>query len=295
MIEICFNNLAAGYTYNSLASLETTSFVSSLYYRSDGVIACNATSFSTSSNRPLTRFQTCDVSVDLSDYIFSWTPAGALSDPTVIEPLMHATSTTTYNLETTNMVTGCKSNDETTLIVITNPFPIELLYFEAVPDHRFNKVDLNWITMSETNNNFFEIQRSENGVNWYAISQISGAGTSVEEKIYRSTDNQPLNGVSYYRLKQVDFDGVYTYSPIKAVQFNNQVLFSPNPTTGMVRLNVEANLTTDVELLDANGRLVYKESFRGSSSINFSHLPKGMYVLKTFASEKVTFDKLILK
>ena len=104
-----------------------------------------------------------------------------------------------------------------------------------------------------------------------------------------------MNGVSYYRLKQVDFDGVYTYSPIKAVQFNNQVLFSPNPTTGMVRLNVEANLTTDVELLDANGRLVYKESFRGSSSINFSHLPKGMYVLKTFASEKVTFDKLILK
>jgi len=295
VIEICFNNLSAGYTYNSLSSLETTSFVSSLYYRSDGVIACNATSFSTSSNRPLTRFQTCDVGVDISDYNFSWTPAGALSDPTVIEPLMHATATTTYNLETTNMVTGCKSNDVTTLIVITNPFPIELLYFDAIPDHRFNKVDLNWTTMSETNNNFFEIQRSENGMNWHSIAQISGAGTSVNEKNYTSTDNQPLHGVSYYRLKQVDFDGAQTFSPIQAVQFNNQISFSPNPTTGVVRLIAEEYLTTEVELLDANGRLVHKETLRGSSSINFSHLPKGMYVFKTFANEKVTFDKLILK
>ena len=175
-----------------------------------------------------------------------------------------------------------------------NPFPIELLYFDAIPNEHLNKVDLSWATMSEINNRHFQIQRSADGRNWQSITQIQGAGNSVEENSYSSKDHQPLNGMSYYRLKQVDFDGVHSFSAIKAVQFNHHVLFSPNPSSGMVLLNAESNVTTYVELLDANGRVVFNNSYRGSSNINFSHLPKGLYIFRTFAHEKVTFDKLIL-
>ena len=93
--------------------------------------------------------------------------------------------------------------------------PIELLFFDATPNQRV--VDLNWATASELNNDYFTIERSKDGITWEALETISGAGTTNQRSEYNSIDALPFAGISYYRLKQTDYDGAYSYSAIKSV------------------------------------------------------------------------------
>ena len=95
------------------------------------------------------------------------------------------------------------------------PLPVELLSFTAI--RRNDNVQLKWQTASETNNDFFNIERSEDGRHWQTLGKMDGAGNSSETLAYTWTDQSPLRGLSYYRLKQVDFDGRYAYSWVRSV------------------------------------------------------------------------------
>ncbi|HRD37176.1 MAG TPA: hypothetical protein PLC65_00980, partial [Bacteroidia bacterium] len=109
--------------------------------------------------------------------------------------------------------------------------PIELKEFNAVP--KGNGVDINWSTATETNNDYFTIERSNNLEQFEAIHQMPGSGNSYTTKYYSYTDKQPLQGLSYYRIKQTDKDGKYTYSELKAVGYQrnlSDVSVSPVPT-----------------------------------------------------------------
>lgn len=94
--------------------------------------------------------------------------------------------------------------------------PIELLSFDA--RLREKVIDLTWITHSETNNDFFSIERSADGLRFESIGRKTGAGTSREARQYGFTDAQPISGINYYRLKQTDFDGQYSYSNVLSIQ-----------------------------------------------------------------------------
>lgn len=99
-----------------------------------------------------------------------------------------------------------------------NPLPVELLYF----DGRLNKnkkVDLTWATASEINNDYFNIERSQDGKNWETIDRVEGAGNSNQKLNYQTKDSNPYEGVSYYRLKQTDFDGSFEYSNIVSINY----------------------------------------------------------------------------
>lgn len=113
----------------------------------------------------------------------------------------------------------------------SNPLPVELTLFDAHLSG--NQVDLVWETATELNNDFFEVQRSIDGNNFETIEIISGAGTTKETQNYRTVDYQPLAGTSYYRLRQVDFNGDYEFSKVVTVNNNGQVNVSlyPNPTS----------------------------------------------------------------
>ncbi|MFN5183895.1 MAG: hypothetical protein ACK5D5_12815 [Bacteroidota bacterium] len=90
--------------------------------------------------------------------------------------------------------------------------PIELIEFKA---KQINKsVELNWITASEKNNAFFTVERSKNGEDWYPVSFINSQGNSSVYQYYKTYDYSPFTGNSYYRLKQSDFDGSYSYSNV---------------------------------------------------------------------------------
>jgi len=141
--------------------------------------------------------------------------------------------------------------------------PVEFLEFTAKAQ-QFS-VLLNWKTAAEINNDFFEVQRSKDGKSWEAIGVINGSGNSSTVLSYSYKDENPLVGVIYYRLRQVDFDGKFEYSKITSVEvdgfgsINASVLdiqIYPNPTKGVINLQIEglpSGSTAVVKLLDFFG------------------------------------------
>lgn len=102
-----------------------------------------------------------------------------------------------------------------------NPLPIELVDFSAAVVRNETAVLLEWQTASEINNHYFTLERSLDGFNWTEIHEEFGAGNSNSLLRYEYLDEEPVSGISYYRLKQTDFDGQFEYFPIRSVQINH--------------------------------------------------------------------------
>ena len=163
------------------------------------------------------------------------------------------------------------------------PLPIELVSFTAVVNEN-NYVTLQWETASESNNDFFSIERSSNGIDFEEIMTISGAGNSSTPLFYNALDNNPEEGISYYRLKQTDYDGRYEYFQIITVEINQStsptVNIYPNPTTGAI-INVQANNVDDEEILivlsNVMGQIVYsKIAVQNNGSVITALIPSGI-------------------
>jgi hypothetical protein len=139
------------------------------------------------------------------------------------------------------------------------PLPIELLSFTAVVIDQ--SVELEWITSSEINNDYFNIERSLDGINFTSISTINGAGHSTQTLFYTMVDIAPLIGISYYRLKQTDYDGETSYSSIEAVEFSviDNIIFDiyPNPFSGQTIFRTTKKLAdADLVIYNATGNIV---------------------------------------
>jgi hypothetical protein len=167
--------------------------------------------------------------------------------------------------------------------------PIELLSFTGEAKEKKNILE--WITATETNNNYFSIERSADGTNFQEIARVTGAGTSVTDRSYHAEDLSPLEGANYYRLKQVDFDGKLSYSQVIAVEHYSTAIsidnIYPNPTTGELNFNIisssKGNVT--IQVIDPYGRTASKTKAamnEGHTSFTYdiSELPKGIYTLK---------------
>ena len=100
--------------------------------------------------------------------------------------------------------------------------PIQLLSFTAQKYNNDHNSLIQWSTASETNNNKFIVERSADLIEFTTIGEQNGAGNSHVAHDYSLVDAQPLNGVNYYRLKQVNFDGTFEYSNIVSLSFDNQ-------------------------------------------------------------------------
>jgi hypothetical protein len=102
---------------------------------------------------------------------------------------------------------------------------------------------LQWITASEINNNYFIVERSADGMEFSELLKVNGSGTSNDQHTYEGYDFSPFNGINYYRLRQVDFDGHATYSDIIALRNYSQseivTGINPNPTTGDIQIEVK--------------------------------------------------------
>jgi hypothetical protein len=164
-----------------------------------------------------------------------------------------------------------------------NPLPIELLSFTAEPNG--DVVDLNWATATELNNERFIVERSADANTFEEVLETPGAGNSGSTRSYSSVDDEPLVGLSYYRLKQMDFDGTSTYSDVVAVYYSpslteSEVVLYPNPSAGElnVRLIGGSVEAMNVEVFDATGRLVLSERAGNSAHrIDASALLAGSY------------------
>ena len=179
--------------------------------------------------------------------------------------------------------------------------PIELLRFEA--HVKTSGVLLSWETASEINNNYFNVERSSDGDKFESIGVIPGSGTTTQNHTYSFTDPDPGIGIFYYRLKQIDYDGGYSYSDVVAVKLNsiiNEINIFPNPVKAVINFEFESVNTSKVhfQILDIMGKILVDESKEISkgnitSQIDVKELPEGIYYLKVFTSDSIYKGKFL--
>lgn len=180
-----------------------------------------------------------------------------------------------------------------------NALPIELAHFRAVRVD--NSTHLSWRTLSEINNEYFSIERSGDGKSFLEIGMESGAGFSLHPLDYEHFDHNPLYGTNYYRLRQVDYDGNYTYSPTVSVYFENEIqtpVIFPTVFNDLLTVQLPEETTEPVLLnfFDNCGRRV-KSAFVNPGTDVFqlqtSELTPGSYFLKIQTGRNFFTEKLI--
>lgn len=171
--------------------------------------------------------------------------------------------------------------------------PIELSMLYAVCNT--GAVEIVWQTASEVSNDYFTLYRSDNGIDFYPIHMIVGAGTSSTYSNYSVLDSDVVSGVVYYRLSQTDFDGTVSYSRIISLaSCDNSANF--RFVDGAVTVYFEqAEQPNQVVIISVSGQILYSQSFLGTSQV---HIPlsysTGMYIISAFTSHSQTSHKFIV-
>ncbi|MES2622327.1 MAG: T9SS type A sorting domain-containing protein, partial [Bacteroidota bacterium] len=169
-----------------------------------------------------------------------------------------------------------------------------------------SQVKTRWVTELEIDNAYFTIERSSDALNFEEVVRVEGAGNSTQTLSYESFDNSPLPGVTYYRLKQTDFDGQFSYSSIKMVTIGEKsgFTFFPNPTDNELNLNV-TNPSNEVKVViyDMAGRQMFAQIYAVDSersksviSINAKYLlPTGIYMVNASSNGVEHRERVVLK
>ncbi len=176
--------------------------------------------------------------------------------------------------------------------------PVELLSFKGVREE--DGIKLLWKTASEINSDYYVLERSAAGIHYEAIGRVEAAGSSFSVLNYSFTDEHPLSGNNYYRLKAVDKDESYAFFKTVVVDFNSgnstsHISLFPNPAKENTQVNFEAvkNGTAHLEVYDAIGQLVYFSEFavsKGSNTVNVNllSLADGYYSIRIVTQNAVS-------
>lgn len=197
---------------------------------------------------------------------------------------------------------GAKANVDNLILRFNGGLlPIQLIGFEPICLN--NEVQINWSTASETNNNYFIIERSKDGVEWEFVSKIQGSGNSNVIQKYSVVDSKGPDGLVYYRLTQTDFDGKSkTYSPV-AVSCSNQsenIRFYPNPFSSSINVKFDGVVSENgtIKIYNTLGVVVYSKSITSgdlnSLEIDLQDLPKGVFTI-VFKSDSLSKIEKIIK
>jgi len=178
--------------------------------------------------------------------------------------------------------------------------PITLLSFTA--QAQGSDALLQWQTATEINNKYFEVEHSSDGVTFTPLGTVQGHGTTSLEQQYSFKDNNPLKGINYYRLKQIDYDGNFSYSNIARVDFEGSTsAFSvyPNPASGIIQVSLPSNTSASVlRMYDMNGKKVMEKQFNAnttSQQLDISNFAAGIYHLDLVQGTKTQGLQLIKK
>jgi hypothetical protein len=171
---------------------------------------------------------------------------------------------------------------------ITCFLPIELSEFTA--EVIGSGTQLNWITQSESNNKYFEIQRSVNGIEFVTIGTVEGAGNSNSPIRYSFTDNSPISGNNYYRLVQYDYDGHHQASKIVTVNFEPFIIsIYPNPSSSDFKMKLPKGTIGQLSITDLTGKEIVSIEILGESDVlSFGqNLADGAYMVRLVSENNV--------
>ncbi|MEQ6120039.1 T9SS type A sorting domain-containing protein [Reichenbachiella sp. MALMAid0571] len=178
-----------------------------------------------------------------------------------------------------------------------SPLPVELISFGYSFTDGY--VSLFWKTAVEINNDYFSIEKSNDGVNFYEVATISGNGNSNSIRSYSWTDDSDLMELTYYRLKQTDYDGKFEYLRVLAVSptFGSSLDVYPNPVSSgsQVFLRGSIDSQTNWSLFDLNGNEMSSGTFDRNTTISTSNFRSGIYMLKISNQQNVVSKKLIVQ
>lgn len=173
--------------------------------------------------------------------------------------------------------------------------PVELSTFEAIVSN--GQLFLHWTTQSERDNEKFILERSADGETFEVMAEVEGALNSTTELHYNLTDVLPLEGTSYYRLKQVDLNGSTTVSGMVSVEIRpetDKLMLIPNPAAGSttVQLPIHApGEIVDLQITDQSGKLMLKTVITEDTKVE---LPAGFYVVTGTSGNRSWSSRLII-
>jgi hypothetical protein len=159
-------------------------------------------------------------------------------------------------------------------------------------------VNCSWATATEINNDFFTLERSVDGVNFEVLGDVRGAGNYSGSLYYEFLDQEAYNGVSYYRLKQTDFDGTTSYSHVIAVNFasaNANYTVYPIPFESSLSIVYASDIEVNYLMFDINSRLIRQGSFVSNTVVDVHELAFGAYFIKLSSAESTETIKLLKK
>ncbi len=187
---------------------------------------------------------------------------------------------------------------------LVSPLPIELLSFDAVKNDK--KVDITWATSSEKDNAYFTVEKSKDAISFEPLTHVNAAGNTNSIAYYAEADQNPYNGLSYYRLKQTEKTGTYTYSNPVAVNYtydDEGITIFPNPSEGDITLNINGLVNKEIAIVirDVLGRDCFSKVMMISDTKQFvtldpeTKLSAGVYIVIASTHNKLYSQKLIVK
>ncbi|WP_294674636.1 hypothetical protein [uncultured Fluviicola sp.] len=195
-------------------------------------------------------------------------------------------------------VTANRSFNGTIHYTPGDPLPVTLLDFTAVKINE--SVLLEWQTESEYNSDYFEVERSVNGIDWNRLFTINAAGESSESLIYQEMDENPIDGISYYRLNQYDLNGTKTF--LKMISFNNKMEIGkndirvfPNPVNDRFRVFGDKSELEGLQVFnsigeDISGNLTIN-ALDGFTEVVFKNEIEGVLILKSKTNSQILIKK----
>ena len=194
-------------------------------------------------------------------------------------------------------VTGITSfSDWTASDGVNAPLPIELISFNAVNTENGNM--LSWSTATETDNDFFTIEYSANGIDWEILQYVQGAGNSRVVNHYQVFDFVTSSPIHYYRLKQTDFNGDYSYSQIIIVYntLQQKSIYIENKKDEIIihYKDEYKDSIKNIALMTYDGKIIYSSN-QNFSGININQLAQGIYILQILLQNQKITEKIIIE
>jgi hypothetical protein len=168
------------------------------------------------------------------------------------------------------------------------------------------QVDITWATATESNNDYYTIEKSKDGVSFETSSIVDAAGNSLSMINYKDIDANPYEGISYYRLKQTDFNGTYSYSKIVAVNYSlsdDGITIFPNPTDGELNINIKdlegkevLVVIRDITGKECFSKVVLSQENQQLIAVDSERkLASGTYIITASSSNKLYSKKITVK
>jgi hypothetical protein len=181
----------------------------------------------------------------------------------------------------------------------SNPLPVQLIYFNCALTSNGN-VELKWATASEINSDYFDVERSVDGLAFESIGTVKSAGTTNEKHSYSFLDKTAPGGFVYYRLKQVDFDGTPEYFKVCTIEVptdNTEPKLYPNPASGFTTINLNGKSLNSLSVTNNMGQEVSVSYTIEPTKIvvNTSTLASGVYIVTVILEQEPSKLKLIIQ